>query len=228
MRIKIALIGDGKTGGKVLEIIQADSSRYDPPTVFNINHRPTLEKLKNHDVIISFIPGPAFLEMIPMLLESRIPVVTGSTGLSWPSDFSERPKKIPVRWIHANNFSLGMSLVHQMIKILHGTPNLFEDFSCQIHEIHHVHKKDAPSGTALAWKKWLDLPCEITSERTGEVIGTHTLTLAGPHEKITLTHESTDRKIFAQGALWAAQQILTNKNIPYGLNFFENITQSLL
>ena len=76
---KIALLGRGKTGSKVLEVNSQNSI-----TVFHRENPPTYEKLKDHDVILSFLPGDAFLEMIPLLVETQKPVVTGSTGLSWP------------------------------------------------------------------------------------------------------------------------------------------------
>ncbi|MEI8347864.1 MAG: dihydrodipicolinate reductase C-terminal domain-containing protein [Pseudomonadota bacterium] len=229
MSLKLALIGDGKVGSKFAELVaQTLGNKYAPLTIFNENHLPTLDNLRGHDAIVSFVPGHAFIELIPLLLSSKIPVVTGSTGFTWQQDVLEKIKNNQCKWIHGTNFSLGMSLIHKMIQVLSNTPKLFNDYRALIHEIHHIHKKDAPSGTALSWKNWLNLPCEVTSERAGEVIGFHQLTLTAPNEKIILTHEATDRKIFAQGALWAVEQVLNNKNIPDGLNRFEDITTSLL
>ena len=85
--MKIALLGKGKTGGKVLEILQEQKI---PHTVFDSKNIPTLEKLKGHDVIISFFSGEVFGDYVPLLIESRIPVVTGSTGYKWPAQFNEK------------------------------------------------------------------------------------------------------------------------------------------
>ena len=75
--MKIALLGKGKTGGKVLELILEAGIPY---TLFDSINYPTKEKLEGHDVIISFLPGEAFNTYIPLIVETKIPVVCGSTG----------------------------------------------------------------------------------------------------------------------------------------------------
>ncbi|PIP89625.1 MAG: hypothetical protein COW01_11650 [Bdellovibrionales bacterium CG12_big_fil_rev_8_21_14_0_65_38_15] len=214
--MKVALIGSGKTGSKVLE---AHSST----TVFNRSNIPTTQSLAGHDVIISFLPGDAFLELIPTLIETGIPVVTGSTGFKWPSTIDTDLKNNNVAWIHATNFSLGMNLVHQMIGILSKAKSLFLDAEFNIHEVHHTKKLDAPSGTALSWQDWVGSKCEITSERTGDVIGIHELSLNTKNETIFLKHEAKDRGIFAAGALWAAKHITTKNKVSSGLNAFADV-----
>src|SRR5690606_9420997 len=109
---RIALLGKGKTGSKVLEL------RSEGVTVFDRSHPPTFEGLRGHDVIISFLPGEAFETLIPLLLETKIPVVTGSTGLQWPVDFHQTLKQHDVTWIHATNFSLGVLVMKQLIQRL--------------------------------------------------------------------------------------------------------------
>ena len=196
--------------------------------VFDENNIPTLESLKKCDVVISFLPGPAFVEYIPMLLESKLPVVTGSTGFDWPADINDSLKATGVKWINAHNFSLGMNIVKQMIEYLGKANQLFENAEFNIHDIHHVHKQDAPSGTALSWKDWLGTDAEITAERTGDVVGYHHVEMHTPVEKIKLTHEALDRGIFANGAIWSANKILTDKSIPAGLTHFSEIVKKHL
>ena len=200
---KIALLGRGKTGSKVLELKDQEKV-----TVFHREHPPTYEKLKDHDVILSFLPGDAFSEMIPLLVETKKPVVTGSTGLSWPAGLHEDLKKRGVTWIYASNFALGMTLMKEMILLMGRANQLFEDLDFEIHEVHHTKKIDSPSGTALSWKEWLGHEALVTSERTGDVVGEHQLTLKTSFEQMTLKHEARDRKIFAQGALWACSKVL--------------------
>lgn len=220
--MKIALLGKGKTGGKVLELLQAQNI---PHTVFDSQNKPTLAALKNHDVIISFLSGEVFKHYLELLVETKIPVVTGSTGMTFPADFDNDLKKQNIKWIYATNFSLGMNLVQQMIQILGQAPKIFSDFKFSMNEIHHTKKLDAPSGTALSWKQWAGHDMEIESQRTGDVIGIHELTLTTANEKITLRHEALDRKIFAEGALFAAEKIHDNKIGP-GLHLFQDIVQS--
>ncbi|MEX2363919.1 MAG: dihydrodipicolinate reductase C-terminal domain-containing protein, partial [Balneolaceae bacterium] len=76
------------------------------------------------------------------------------------------------------------------------------------------------SGTALSWKQWLDREAKVTSEREGDVNGIHELTLRTEMEKISLRHEALDRSLFAEGAIWAAEQLITNKKIKPGIMAF--------
>lgn len=215
--MKIALLGAGKTGSKVLEVAQDHEV-----TAFDLDNKPTVEALREHDVVISFLTGDVFVTYIDMLVESAVPVATGSTGFDWPKDISERLQQQNVAWIAASNFSLGMNLVHGMISVLAKATQLYENPSFAIHEIHHVHKLDKPSGTALSWREWLGEQADITSERTGDNPGFHELTLQTEFEDIVLSHQSKDRKLFAQGALWAAQR-LAEGAVPAGLHSMQEI-----
>lgn len=219
--MKIALLGKGKTGSKVLEIANCEVEFFD-----RINE-PTYEKLIRHDVIISFLPGEAFEALMPMLLETKKPVVTGSTGFKWPLDFDKTLQEKKLTWIHATNFSLGVVVIKQLIERLNKVDHLFQEKSYTIHEVHHTKKLDAPSGTALSMKEWLKSTCEVTSERTGDVVGLHTLTLETPGEIIRLEHEAKDRRLFAEGALWAANYILKHKLGP-GLHAFQKVVEGHL
>ena len=219
--MKIALLGKGKTGSKVLELATTETE------VFDRSNAPTFEKLHGFDVIISFLPGEAFSDLIPMLVETKIPVVTGSTGFKWPNMFQETLKSKNISWIYGSNFSLGVVVVKQMIENLNRASTLFSRPQVSIHEVHHTQKKDAPSGTALSMQEWYGQKCEITSERTGDVVGLHTLTFSTGPEKITVTHEALDRKLFAQGALWAAE-FIAQKKLSSGLHSFQSVVEQQL
>lgn len=212
-----AVIGSGKTGSHVISLLDEKGEEY---VVFNSKNLATAEKLKQCQVAVCFVTGPIFLALIPTLLDARIPVVSAATGFDWPVEIKEQ---IEAPWIHAHNFSLGMNLVHGMINIMAKAPKLFDQYEFSLHEIHHTEKKDAPSGTALAWEKWLGHKTQISSERTGDVVGDHQLTLTTPFEKIELRHQALDRKIFAAGSLWAANKILAGE-IPPGLHDFADLT----
>lgn len=216
--MRIALLGKGKTGSKVLELATCEVEFFD-----RLNE-PTYEKLIKHDVIISFLPGEAFESLIPVLLETKKPVVTGSTGFKWPQNFDKTLQEKKLSWIYATNFSLGVVVLKQLIERLNKVDHLFKEKSITIHEVHHTKKLDAPSGTALSMKEWLKSPCEVTSERTGDVVGLHTLTLETGGEYIRLEHEAKDRTLFAEGALWAANYITKNKMEP-GLHAFQKVVE---
>ena len=223
--MRIALLGKGKTGGKVLELLIQKEIKH---TVFDSKNQPTLDKLKGHDVIISFLSGEVFKDYLNICLESKLPLICGSTGFSFPNNFDQTLVSKNIKWIYATNFSLGMNLVHQMILILKEASKIFSDYKFSLHEVHHTKKLDAPSGTALSWKSWADHEMEITSERTGDVIGIHELKLITNNEEIMLRHTALDRKIFAEGALFAAEKILTDHNIKPGLHLFQDIVQNLI
>lgn len=219
--MKIALLGNGKTGSKIVELAQKDV------VIFDSKNLPTREKLSTFDIIISFLPGNSFIEYIPMLLETKKSMVIGSTGFSFPQDLNKKLEENHLTWIHGTNFSLGMIVVKNLIKRLHEVDHILKTRSFTLHEVHHTKKLDAPSGTALSMKEWLNEDCEITSERTGDVIGYHELTLDTGNEKIKISHEALDRKLFAEGALWAAE-LIYQKKTTYGLLTFSDVAQKSL
>jgi 4-hydroxy-tetrahydrodipicolinate reductase len=216
--MKLALLGKGKTGSKVLELHEGEV------TVFDSQNRPTLETLREHDMLISFLPGDTFLEYLPLFLESSCPMVIGSTGFTWPVELDATLKNKKMTWIYGSNFSLGVVLTKILIEKMNDYLHLFDDLSFTLHEVHHTKKLDAPSGTALSMASWVDGEVSISSERTGDVIGFHALTMKTAREEITLSHNALDRSLFAQGALKAAEIILQNK-LPAGLHNFQEVIQ---
>lgn len=218
--MRIALLGKGKTGSHVLKL----TSNVD---VFDQTNIPTYEKLIACDVVISFLPGEAFTSLIPLLIETKLPVVTGSTGFTWPQDFDQKLAQLNLKWIYATNFSLGVVVLKKLIERLNEVDSILVDKSFSIHEVHHTKKLDAPSGTALSMKSWLGESCDISSERTGDVAGLHILTLETSGEILRLEHEAKNRALFAQGALWAASFITKNKMEP-GLHAFQSVVENHL
>ncbi|MFN8369127.1 MAG: dihydrodipicolinate reductase C-terminal domain-containing protein [Bacteriovoracaceae bacterium] len=209
--MKIALIGTGKTGGEVLTLIENDKSENNLELVgpFNSRNVPTKANLKLAEAIIVFTAAEPTEQLIPLLLELKVPVVLGSTGVKWPNDLNEKLIKQNQTWIYSSNFSLGMNVVRNMIKTMNLWSKILSNPKFSIHEIHHTKKLDAPSGTALSWKSWLpqNHNCEITHAREGDVKGYHKLTIETDNETITLDHNVKNRRIFAEGALFAAIQV---------------------
>jgi 4-hydroxy-tetrahydrodipicolinate reductase len=242
-RIKLALIGDGKTGSHVQSQIK-NSDIFELVGPFNLEKRleetQNLEEFAACDVAISFVPGAAVASLCKCILAhptaSLVPMVWGSTGVDWnPSTSSfaaqlnEELKGHHTSWVYASNFALGMNLVKEILELvssrLGGLP---EPLKLSLHEVHHVHKKDAPSGTALSWQKWVDPKLkhniQITSAREGDVIGIHELTIETESEKIQIKHQAKDRSLFAVGALEAAKIICEKKeSIAKGLLSFDQL-----
>ncbi|MFY0698794.1 MAG: hypothetical protein JXR11_13130 [Balneola sp.] len=213
--MKISVIGTGKTGSKVVEML-GDNLAY----AFDESNPPTVEKLKESDAVIIFVPGDAVKDILPKVLESGIPAAWGSTGFSWPEDMEDKVRKMKTKWVLATNFSLGMNIIRNAIQTISSGSEILNNPEFKIHEIHHIHKKDAPSGTALSWKEWLNKEAEITSAREGDVNGIHELTISTANERITLKHDALDRALFAEGAIWAAEQLIKNQNLTNGIYTF--------
>ncbi len=167
-------------------------------------------------VLIDFsLPG-ATSEILDAAVRHAKPLVCGVSGLSdtQMSELQSASARIPL--VYDRNMSQGIAVLDAVIRDV--GKSLGPEFSVEIHETHHVHKKDAPSGTALklgeslAAARGLDAAKDIhyESERRGEVPGDHTVILSSPSERLELSHSVTTRDVFAAGALraaaWVARQ----------------------
>lgn len=221
--MKIAVIGTGKTGGKVVELLGDNLA-----TAFNEENPVTKEALQQADAAIIFVPGDAVDDIIDIVLESGVPAAWGSTGYEWPDNLDEKVIEQGSKWVIASNFSLGMNIIRKSIQTISAGSSILKDPSFHIHEVHHVHKKDAPSGTALSWKEWLDKEAEVTSAREGDVKGIHELTMTTATEEIVLRHKALDRALFAEGAIWAAEQLIQNSNLNNGVMAFGQLFDQIM
>lgn len=156
------------------------------------------------DVAIDFSLPEAFDGILGECVKRGTALVSGTTGL----DDMQRPAlenasaRIPLVW--ASNFSLGVALLHQLVETAAAR---LPDWDCDIVESHHVHKKDAPSGTALtlgAAAQVSGAKPHYASLRAGDIVGEHLVQFTGQGERIELIHRASDRDIFARGAVHAA------------------------
>lgn len=164
-----------------------------------------LPQCPDFDVAIDFSLPEGFDALLALCRKRGAALVCGTTGLSEAqrATLDAAGSDIPVLW--ASNFSLGVTVLEDLVRRAAET---LASWEADITETHHVHKKDAPSGTALTLGRAVaasrgELP-PIVSLREGEVIGEHTVRLSGPGECIELSHHAADRDIFARGALMAA------------------------
>jgi 4-hydroxy-tetrahydrodipicolinate reductase len=182
-----------------------------------------LESVPEFDVAIDFSLAPAFAPVLALCVARGAALVSGTTGLSSADhDALElASRRIPLLW--ASNFSLGVAVLQMLAARAAG---VLADWDCEIVETHHRRKRDAPSGTALtlgqavadarsqpfAWNDRLQQAeprsagsIGIASLRGGDVVGDHVVTLFGPGERLELGHRADDRRVFAMGAVRAAQ-----------------------
>lgn len=159
------------------------------------------------DVAIDFSLPPGFQSVLTLCRERGSALVSGTTGLE-QGDFEALEaagEVVPVLW--AANYSLGVAVLADLVE---RAAAMLRQWDCDIVESHHVHKKDAPSGTALALGERASAggaDPRYASLRAGDIVGEHTVQFTGPGERIELVHRATNRDIFARGALHAASAL---------------------
>ncbi len=171
------------------------------------------------DLVIDFSTPEGAQESFALAKLQKKPFLTGTTNL--PDLFlfqMQETTKIPV--FYAPNVSLSVYFFTELVR---QAESMYRGYEVSLHEIHHVHKKDAPSGTAKRLAEVLDLPHEkVTYERTGEVVGTHIASFKGLMDTITLSHEATNRDLFAQSALEIAAWLVKMPGGFYTMKNFAN------
>ncbi len=217
----IAIIGDGKMGQAIRDLalekgwlVTAVIGERESADGVGISRR----SLGEPDVAVEFSQPGAAVANISACLREGVPVVAGTTG--WYDALSEVTRLAnetgtPLIW--SPNFSLGVNVMIELARYAGTLMRTLEDFDAHIVETHHSKKKDAPSGTAIAMAKAasdaLGRPIPTTSVRTGSVPGTHELVFDGTFEQLSLTHLARDRRVFAEGALKAADWLVGKKGV---------------
>lgn len=188
-------------------------------------------KLKNADVAIEFSTPNTAVENYLACFDLQIPVVSGTTG--WLDHFDEVKEICHAKeagFFYASNFSLGVNLFFEVNRKLARLISGYPEYHVAIEEIHHVHKKDAPSGTAVSLANdiisenknktgWIcntfahENEIAITAKRVDNVPGTHTIIYDSPVDCIEISHRAKSRKGFALGAVMAAEFIDGKKGI---------------
>ncbi|MBX9927772.1 MAG: hypothetical protein K2X99_02565 [Gemmatimonadaceae bacterium] len=214
--MKVALIGMGRMG----QALDALAAEHGLSVVARLDGGSTITHaaLGGAEVAIEFTVPTAAASNILSLSALGVPVVSGTTG--WDAEVdgvASAVRASPGALLWAPNFSLG---VHLFLKVGARAGRLFAGvagFEVAITETHHTRKLDAPSGTARALatavEGELGRAVPITSVRTGEVTGTHLLTIDGVFEQLRLEHIAHDRRVFAAGALTAARWLAGRRGV---------------
>lgn len=167
------------------------------------------------DVVVDFSLPPALPGLCEALSRRQVPLICGTTGLDPEAEAAlERlARQVPVLW--APNFSLGVMVLTRLAR---DAARWLVGYDVGIVDTHHRAKRDAPSGTALRLGEAI---AEVRGEapeyaclRVGGVVGDHAVVLAGPDEVLELRHHAQDRRLFARGALTAAQWLLREARPP--------------
>lgn len=204
------MLGRGKTGCFVAEVAR---KRGHQVRVLCAAENPnasalTPGTLANIDVVIDFTTPHAVLENIAACVSAGKNIVVGTTG--WHDKLPGIRQMVETKGtglLYASNFSIGVNLFFEVAKT--AAAALRHQYFGRIFERHHVHKKDAPSGTALALQRLIQdatgSELEITSFREGEVVGMHELVFDSDADTIYLCHDTKSRRGFAEGAVRAAE-----------------------
>jgi len=194
---------------------------------------------KKTDVIVDFTVPKCTLTILKIASKLKKRVVIGTTGFTQKEEgiIKKYSKKIPI--LKAGNMSLGVNLLMYLTEI--ASKSLNDEYLSKVYEVHHKHKKDYPSGTALMLgkgiangknknlynligKKFLNKrsfpygkKINFNSIRKGEVIGEHEITFSSGKEVIKLNHEAFDRTLYSDGALTAAKWLINKKPGLYSM-----------
>ncbi|HEX2251028.1 MAG TPA: dihydrodipicolinate reductase C-terminal domain-containing protein [Gemmatimonadales bacterium] len=212
--LRIAIIGHGKMGRAVAALAEKRGHRIH--TIVKRIENPggralTAERLAGTDVAVEFTRPDAVVVNLERLIDLGIPTVTGTTG--WTEELPRVTAKVEQQrgaLLHAPNFATGVQLFFRAARELARCFRGRHEFTVGISEEHHQAKLDAPSGTALLLQRqlWAEEPGRrfpISSIRSGDSPGIHSLTYQGQHETVTLSHVSHSRDAFAAGAVTAAE-----------------------
>ena len=224
--MKIALLGYGKMG-QVIERIALERGH---EIVLKKDEFNTYEGLEKADVAIDFSVPAAAVANISSSFNNNVPVVSGTTG--WLEHYDEMIalcKEKNGGFISSSNFSLGVNLFFELNSYLSKIMAPYDSYKVSMEEIHHIHKLDAPSGTAITlaegviensnYSKWTmdaspkENELHIEAIRTGEVPGTHTVTYNSPIDAIEIKHTAHNREGFALGAVIAAEWLAGKQGV---------------
>lgn len=231
--MNILLIGYGKMG-KMIEDI-ALLRNHNIAYVIDKEEDWNNLDVKEINVAIDFSSPYTVVDNIVACFNRNIPIVVGTTG--WYgrlNEFRDLANQEQKGLFVASNFSIGMSIFNKINEQLAILMNAQPSYDVSIEEIHHVHKLDAPSGTAITLAETIidnldrktnwELNCEdeksniinVTAQRIGEVSGTHSVTYSSEVDDIIITHQAHNRKGFALGAVLAAE-FMKGKTGFYGM-----------
>lgn len=221
--MKIALIGYGKMGHEIEQIALERGHEIVCTIDMNEEEKFGSPQFKSAEVAIEFTSPKSAMYNYRKAFAAGVPVVSGTTGwLEHLEEIKEACSRDGKTFFYASNFSLGVyifsALNHYLAKIM----NQFPGYDVRMEETHHIHKLDAPSGTAITLaetilekidrkKKWVlnksDAPDElqIKAFREGEVPGIHTIIYESEADAVRITHDAKNRKGLALGAVLAAE-----------------------
>jgi len=235
--MKVAILGYGKMGHIVEKVLK---ERGHEVVAIIDNDQEWVSKaaaFRTAEVAIDFSEPKTAVPNMLRAFEAKVPMVVGTTG--WLDRLDEvRGKCVAAngKLVYGSNFSIGVNIFFKINRMLAELMNSQPRYEATLEETHHIHKKDAPSGTAIhlaqdilsevdTLERWQLTPCDhtrvvlpVTAIREGEVPGTHKIVWSSPEDTIEITHTARGREGFARGAVLAAEWLVGQ---PAGVYSFE-------
>ena len=233
--MKIALIGYGKMGHEIERIALERGHEIVCTIDIGEEDKFTSSAFGSADVAIEFTSPQSALQNYRRAFAAGVAVVSGTTGwLEHLDEIKDECHKNGKTFFYASNFSLGVNIFFALNNYLAKIMNQFTDYEIRMEETHHIHKLDAPSGTAITLaegiikqverkEKWIldeigtSNELTINSYREGEIPGIHTVIYESASDTIRITHDAKNRSGFALGAVLAAEFTKGKKGF-FGMN----------
>lgn len=224
---KIALLGYGRMGKTIDRLLQDTENQVVLRADRDTKKDEIIAGIRAADVVIEFSQPESALNNLRLCLAEKTPVVCGTTGwLAHFEDVAAFAEEQETGFLYASNFSLGVNLFFHLNERLAQLMSKVEGYYLEVSETHHIHKQDAPSGTAItiaegimrqnstftAWHLASDSDAQksipIAAFRESEVPGTHEVTYRSSSDELSIKHQANNRDGFAQGAILAALWVI--------------------
>jgi 4-hydroxy-tetrahydrodipicolinate reductase len=224
--MKIALLGYGKMGHAIEQVAEERGHT----VVTRVGRNDSMEDITKADVVIEFTSPESAVNNLKFLIAQGIPTICGTTG--WNDKLAEITALVKAKngaLVHASNFSLGVNIFFELNEKLADIMAGFQEYHVQMTEIHHLEKKDAPSGTAITLAQGLinnsnkiawhlgqdstDSSIAIEALRENDVKGTHIISYKSGTDTLEIKHAAHNREGFAIGAIIAAEWIVGKKGV---------------
>lgn len=222
--MKVAIIGYGKMGHEIEKVLLERG--HEVVAKIDVDNRAemmTPEALSKVDVAIEFTSPTTAYDNIKACIEAGVAVLSGSTGwMERKAEIDALCRQKGGAFFYSSNYSVGVNILFRLNRWLAGVMGNMPQYNVEIEEIHHIHKLDAPSGTAATLAEDMKEASggrivvtkeDIVSVREGEVPGTHTITYDSPEDTLTVSHRAKSRRGLAVGAVLAAEWLVGRTGI---------------
>lgn len=219
--MKVAIIGYGKMGHEIEKVLRERG--HEVVATIDVDNRKemmTPEVLSQADVAIEFTSPSTAYDNIRTCIEAGVAVLSGSTG--WTerkAELDELCRQKGGAFFYSSNYSVGVNVLFRLNRWLAAVMGRMPQYEVGIEEVHHIHKLDAPSGTAATLAEEMRVASggalnvkreDIVSVREGEVPGIHTITYDSEEDTLTVSHSAKSRRGLALGAVLAAEWLVAD------------------